>query len=218
MDQLQSEPLPIDAARPAPTWLFVILVIVLAATAVGAALAPYLLVNHPLWLLVLNPWPRHQILVAPHTDLVPFLLVVVPRSALMCWISYELGRHYGPRGTALLEGRAPDLGRGLRSIERLFGRWSAPLLFVMPGWLTSSLAGMSGVTRWLTLLLSATGILGWALLNHHVGGWLEPYLRPVMTFLREHMLEACVVCTAGVLLYQLYVQRRRRAGRPPQIE
>jgi membrane protein DedA with SNARE-associated domain len=209
---------PLTAAhKPAPTWLLWAAGSVVLATGFGAALAPYLLVHHPLWLLALNPWPRHQILVAPHSELAPFLVTVTVRSLFTCWVSYELGKHYGVRGTALLEGRAPDFGRSLRTMEHWFGRFSGVLLVVMPGWLTSALGGMAGVTRLTTLSLSGLGVLAWAAINHHLGGWLEPWTRPMMQFLREHMLAACLVCAASVLLYQLYV-RRKRSALPPERE
>ncbi|MET0387359.1 MAG: hypothetical protein ABW321_15430 [Polyangiales bacterium] len=208
----ETELIPVAADKPAPTWLIWAAGALVFVTALGAAVAPYLIVNHPLWLLALNPWPRHQIMVAPHSPLVPFIAVVGVRGLFACWVSYELGKHYGVRGTALLEARAPDFGRGLRTMESLFGRFSGLLLLVAPGWMTSALAGMSGITRGNTLLLSSLGLMGWASLNHQVGGWLEPYTAPVMQFMRDHMLAATLVCASLVLLYQLYSYRRTPRG------
>jgi len=195
---------------PAPNWLVWSAGAIAVATALGAAFAPYLLIHHPFWLLALNPWPRHQLLVAPQSNVWPFVLVVGLRSLASCAVSFELGRHYGVRGAALLEGHAPDFGRVLRMVEQLFGRFWAVLLVLAPGWLTSALAGMSGVSRSNALLLNAAGVVGWALVNHQLGEWLSPWTAPIIQFLREHMLVATAVCAAVVLAYQAYTQHKQR--------
>jgi len=180
----------------------------MSATLLGSALAPYLVVQHPYALLALNPWPRHQILVAPRATFLPFVAVVGVRGLLSCWIAYELGKYYGPRGTAAIEGEAPNVGRFMRKIERLFGRFSLPLLFFIPGWMTCALAGTSGLSRRNALTLSTLGLMAWACVNHRLGEWLEPWTAPVVAFLREHMLSATVVCAALVVLYQLRSRRK----------
>ena len=195
---------------PAPTWLIWSGGAIAAATAVGAALAPYLLVNYPLWLLALNPWPRHQLLVAPQSSVWPFVLIVGLRGLFSCGVSFELGRHYGVRGAAIMEGHAPDFGRLLRTVEKLFARFWALFLVFTPGWMTSALAGMAGVSRGSALILNAVGVFGWALINHQLGGWLSPWTAPVVRFLREHMLVATALCAALVLAYQAYTHGRQR--------
>jgi hypothetical protein len=186
--------------------------VLVLATALGAAFAPYLAVHHPYWLLALNPWPRHQILVAPHTTLEPFIAVVAPRALYACWVTYELGKHYGARGSALLEGRAPSLGHAVRMTEQLFERCSGLALLFMPGILTSALAGKSGFLRWQSLALSALGLMTWAWINHQVGGWLEPWTAPVLRFFHAHMLSATAACVLGVGLYQLMSHRKPRSS------
>src|SRR6185312_1610846 len=62
-----------------PRFLIAAGVAIAVATAVGAAFAPWLLVHHPFWLLALNPWPRHQLLVAPNAELLPFVSIVLVR-------------------------------------------------------------------------------------------------------------------------------------------
>lgn len=197
------------STSPAPRWLVVSGIAVAVSTALGAALAPYLLIEHPLWLLALNPWPRHQVLVAPQSNVLPFVLIVGARSLASCAVSFELGRYYGVRGAAMLEGHAPDFGRMLRTVEQLFGRFWAVLLVLAPGWLTSALAAMSGVARARALALNAAGVCGWAFVYHQLGGFLSPWTAPIVRFLREHMLVATAVCAALVLAYQLYTHRKQ---------
>lgn len=198
------------AAQPnAPRWLIGAGVAIAVATGLGAAFAPYLLVHHPYWLLALNPWPRHQLLVAPDAAILPFVAVVVVRGMLSCAVAFEIGRSYGTRGVALIEGRSTESGRVLRFVEGLFGRFSHAFLLFTPGWFTSALAGMSGVARVRCLTLNSVGLAGWAIVHYRVGAWLEPWTAPIVRFLQQHMLAATLVCVALVLVYQAYVWRKR---------
>jgi membrane protein DedA with SNARE-associated domain len=198
------------AAQPnAPRWLIGAGIAIAVATALGAAFAPYLLVHHPYWLLALNPWPRHQLLVAPDAAILPFVAVVVVRGMLSCAVSFEIGRVYGTRGVALIEGHSSESGSVLRYVERLFGRFSYAFLLFTPGWFTSALAGMSGVPRVRCLTLNSVGLLGWALIHYRVGAWLEPWTAPILRFIQEHMLSATVICVVLVLVYQGHVWRQR---------
>ena len=199
--------LPVPAS--APRWLIAAGVAIAVATGLGAAFAPYLLVHHPFWLLALNPWPRHQLLVAPEAPIVPFVLVVVVRGLLSCAVSFEIGRCYGTRGVALLEGRSTESGRMVRAIERLFGRFSYAFLLFTPGWFTSALAGMSGIARVRCLTLNCVGLAAWALVHHRVGAWLEPWTAPIVRYLQEHVLAATLVCVLLVAVYQGYLWRKR---------
>lgn len=199
--------------RPAPRWLIVAAAVIAAATGLGAAFAPYLLVRQPYGLLALNAWPRHQVLIAPLVPLLPFVVVVVVRGVASCAVSFELGRHYGARGTALLEGHLASSGPVVRLVERLFGRFSTLLLLLTPGWLTCALAGMSGVSRRKCLTLNTAGIAGSAVAYHQLGAWLEPWTTPFVQFLRRHMWVATGLCVMLVLVYQGYVTRKQRMRR-----
>jgi membrane protein DedA with SNARE-associated domain len=201
----------------APRWVLWAAGAIVVATLVGAALSPYLAVHHPLWLLALNPWQRHQILVAPRIAFVPFVALVTVRNLFTCLVAYALGKHYGARGTAYIVGHSPETGRTLVLFEQLFGRFSSVLLVVVPGLMTSVLAGTSGLTRLYTLALSGLGIAVWAGINHRVGGVLAPWTGPLLDFLREHVLEATLVAVALVFLYQAWTRRRVRS-RPRQDE
>jgi membrane protein DedA with SNARE-associated domain len=215
---MSSSPSDLDATLtdadqdPAPAWLVWAAATLALATAAGAVAAPYLAVNHPYWLLALNAFPRHQLLVAPHLEVAPFVTLVAFRGLFTCWISYELGRHYGVRGTAALEGRMPSFGRTLRVFEQYFGRFSHLIVLFVPGFLSSALAGTSGMARHVTLALSLVGLFGWAFINHQLGGLLAPYTQYVLKFMAEHMLAATLICAALVGLYQLSSYRKRRVA------
>lgn len=194
---------------PPPAWLLPAAGAIVAITLLGSAMSPYLATNYPLVLLLLNPMPRHLILVAPTTDFVPFMVVASLRSLLANAIAYELGRHYGARDDSLLAQRFPNGTRSLRSLEKVLGRGTPLLLIVMPGFLTSVFAGMIRMHRALALGLTLLGVLAWAAFNHRLGGYLAPWTAPIMRFFSENMLTATLVCTALVVAYHFAVRKRR---------
>jgi membrane protein DedA with SNARE-associated domain len=128
---------------------------------------------------------------------------------LSCAVSFELGRVYGTRGVALIEGHSSESGSLVRHVERLFGRFAYAFLLFTPGWFTSALAGMSGVPRVRCLTLNSVGLLGWALIHYRVGAWLEPWTAPILRFLQENVLSATLICVVLVLVYQGHVWRQR---------
>jgi membrane protein DedA with SNARE-associated domain len=179
------------------------------SSSLGAALAPYLAVHHPLVLLALNPWPRHMILVAPHTPMVPFVLIATARSLLTCIVMYEIGLRYGPGGVRLFEKRSPSIGRFLRYFESVFGRAAPLFLLISPGPMTSTLSGIAGLSRVLTWAISGLGLAIWACINYQVGDWLQPYTAPILTFIQRHLVETTLACIVIVAGYQWIARKRR---------
>jgi membrane protein DedA with SNARE-associated domain len=203
----------------APRWLLVAAGTLAAVTLLGAALAPALALKHPLWLIALTPWPRHLILVAPHTPTLPFIAVASVRGLLACVVAYELGHHYGPRGLAYLQKHSMRASRLLRALEELFGRWAPVLLMIIPGIGTSAFAGMSRVPRALAFGLSFTGLVAWAAVNRRLGTLLAPWTVPILRFVEDNMLLVTLLCSLAVLLYHLATRSSRKDVRdddPPR--
>jgi membrane protein DedA with SNARE-associated domain len=186
--------------------------LVAAASIVGLGLVASLAPRHPLWLIALNPLPRHLILVAPHTPIVPFVAVAALRGLLGCFVAFELGRFYGPQGIAAFDvANASRANRVFRVAASAFERWSRLLLTVFPGMLTSALAGADALSRTRSLGLSAIGLVVWALINHRLGGLLAPWTVPILRFVEENMLTASLLCIAGAAVYYM-IQRRKYRG------
>jgi membrane protein DedA with SNARE-associated domain len=200
-----------QSGRP-PAWLLPAAGAIVAATAVGAALAPSLALHHPLWLIALNPWPRHQLLVAPHSPALPFIALVTLRGLAACVVAYELGHHYGARAGAYFAANSARAVGSFRTAQRLFDRWSPLLLTVMPGPMTSALAGMGRLNRASSWLLSLVGLTAWACINYRLGGFLAPWTAPIVRFLSDNMLTATLVCSLGVVFYHLSTRRRAAAA------
>lgn len=189
-------------------WLLPAAGLIVAATAIGAALAPSLALHHPLWLIALNPWPRHQLLVAPHSPAVPFIALVTLRGLATCVVAYELGRHYGVRAGAYFEASSARAAGSFRTAQKLFGRWSPLLLTVFPGPMTSVLAGMGRLNRASSWLLSLGGLLAWACINYRLGALLAPWTAPIVRFLSDNMLTATLICSLAVVIYHLSTRRK----------
>ena len=186
-----------------PAWLLPAAAFIVGITLLGSALSPYLALHHPLLLLMLNPMPRHLILVAPATEFLPFITVASLRNLLACAIAYELGRHYGARDDSFFSSRFPNGARQVKAVSKFLGRGTPLLLVVMPGFLTSVFAGMTRLHRALALLLSFLGVLGWAAFNHRLGGYLAPWTAPIMRFIAQNMLVATLICSTLVIVYAL---------------
>lgn len=207
-------PEPPIAAEYAPTrdlravWLSAAAVVV-GLTMLGAALMPYLALRHPLVLLALNPWPRHQILVAPHTDLLPFLLVITARTVLSSVIAYELAARYGSSAIERFTQRSERTGTVLRALERAFRRAAVPVLVLGPGPLTAAFAALSGMRRRVVVPSLIVGQAGWGYVNHRLGAVLAPWTKLILGFIERHLLVATLVCVAAVGVYQWWSRRRR---------
>ena len=191
-----------------PLWLMIAAGILVGATLIGALSVATLALHHPLWLIALNPWPRHLLLVAPHAPLVPFITVATLRGLFSCGVVYELARHYGDRAGEYMQSRSERASATFITTKRLFGRWSPVLLLVFPGMTTSVLAGMGSLPRTRTLLLSVLGLFTWACINHRLGAWLAPWTAPIVRFLSENMLSATLVIALAIGVYHLSQRRK----------
>jgi membrane protein DedA with SNARE-associated domain len=202
------EPVIVAETERAPAWLPWAALLLVAATIAGALFVAPLAVHHPLWLIALNPLPRHLLLVAPRIPFPTFVLLASARGLFTCAVTFELGRCYGARGATMLLGHSTRGGSMLRGLQRLFARWSALALLIFPGIASSALAGMSGVSRARCLVISLIGLFAWACINHRLGAWLAPWSEKLLDFVRSNMLAATLLCMLGVVLYQLWVRRR----------
>lgn len=186
-----------------------------AASVLGTALAPYLLVKSPLLLVGLSAAAHHVVLAAATVDPLLLLAVATLRRTLTCLAAYAVGVVFGPRAVAWLEQRQPRMNKLLGFVEKLFRRFGVPLLVVAPAPTLAFLAGVSA--RRLRTVLPAL-IVGHALWNaaaYYVGDALAERTDSFVDFLDEHLLESTLACVGFVALQQL-VRRlfRRRADAP----
>lgn len=204
--------------RPRPTGRRRLLLVgaALAAIAtsavVGNALAPTLLVSHPLLLVALNATTRHLVLTSTTVDPVPYLVVGLGRRLLEDPFLFLLGRWYGDEAVAWVDSKVGG-GRYLRAVQRNFHRVGWLLVAVAPGGVVCVLAGASRMSTAVFLVLNIAGTVATILLLRRFGDAFSGPVDAVMAFVADNVV---VLTGLSVLVTVVYLLRRRRQlpGRP----
>lgn len=188
---------------------------VAVASALGTALAPYLLVKSPLVLVALSPAAHHVALAAASVE--PELLISVGtlRRGLTSLASYGLGYLYGVAALEWLEQRSARLGRLVRWLERMYQRFGVLLLVVAPVPTVAVLAGQARSRLVGFLGFTLLGLALWVSIAVFLGDALAQVTDLLTAFLGEYLLESTLVCVVVVALQQavaLLVRRRRQTG------
>lgn len=195
--------------RRPPLLLVVPLVLIFSTAALGNALFPALVNDHPLVLLALNATTRHLVATSNSVDVVPFVVVALVRRLVEDPFLYLLGRRYGD-GAVEWMSRKLGGGRVLRAAQRNFRFWGAILVFFFPGGVVCVLAGAAGMPTAVFLVLNVAGTLVTIALLRSAGAEVAGPLTMVLDFVGENVLPLTilsVVATAAAL-----ARRRRRAG------
>ena len=184
---------------------------------VGTAFSPFLLVEAPLLLVALSPDPRHVAFAAATVPPLPLIAVGVVRRALFQFAAFGLGVAYGPAAIRFVEQRATRLGGLVRFVERLLGRYGAPLLVLVPLPSVTLLAAASGQSFAVVVPALLVGNTLWVAVSYFVGDWLSDWSAPVIEFLSRHLVATTAISVALVVGYQLVARlraRRRDADQP----
>lgn len=199
-------PLP-GRLKSAALVLFVLLAV---AGLLGTALAPLLLVRAPLLLVALAPDARHVALAVSSVPLVELIALAVLRRALFSVAVFGLGASYGDLAVAWVEKRSARLGKMFRALERLFARWGAPILLLLP---FASLCVLAGAARTRFIAFLSATLLGhalWVGATYYVGALLSGLSDRFLGFVSQHVWECTIICVALVLSQQLIARRRAR--------
>ncbi len=192
--------------RRPPLVLIVPLVVIFGTAALGNALFPLLVNDHPLWLLALNATTRHLVATSTSVDVVPYVAVALTRRLIEDPFLYLLGRRYGD-GAVEWMGRKLGAGRLLRAGQRNFRLWGIVLVFFFPGGVVCVLAGASGMSLWLFLTLNVLGTLVTIALLRSAGEEVAGPLTYVLDFVGDNVVSLTVL---SVLITVVALARRRR--------
>jgi membrane protein DedA with SNARE-associated domain len=189
---------------------------VTAASALGTALAPYLLVKSPLLLVALSPAAHHVVLAAATVEPIPLIVVATLRRVLTGLGAYGLGYLYGRAAIEWVEQRHPRLARLVRFVERLFVRFGVALLVIAPAPTVAVLAGAARSRVGVFLLALTIGHALWNTVTQYLGDTFARRTDLLTAFLGEHLLESTLVCVAVVVLQQAFTRllRRKRQAVP----
>lgn len=188
------------------------LAVVAASAVAGNALAPTLLVSHPLLLLALNTTTRHLILTSNNVDLIPYLVVGLGRRLLEDPFLFLLGRWYGDEAIAWVDAKLGGGRTTLRWVQAHFHRVGWLLVALAPGGVVCVLAGASRMPAALFLVLNIVGTVASILVWRRFGDVFAGPVDATVAFVADNVV---VLTAASVVLTGIYVvHRRRRRGAP----
>jgi membrane protein DedA with SNARE-associated domain len=170
------------------TLLLVPIGVLVVMANVGTALAPTLVNNHPVWLIMLDSRNRHLLLVvAADIDPLPYFVIGFFRLIASDPLFFLLGRWYGEGALKWLEHKAgTGATRQLRWVERVFGKIGAPLVALMPNNLVCLFAGASGMRPRVFWTLNILGTIGRLIFIWFLGRALEEPLGYVLDFIQRY--------------------------------
>lgn len=181
---------------------------------VGNALAPTLVVNHPLVLLALNTTTRHLVLTSTSVDFVPYLVVGLGRRLVEDPFLFLLGRWYGDDAIAWVDAKIGG-GRSLRWTQRNFHRVGWLLVAVIPGGAVCVLAGASQMPTALFLVLNVVGTIATIVVLRRFGDVFAGPVDAIVAFVADNVV---VLTAASIVLTAAYtILRRRRTPPPPPL-
>ena len=190
--------------------LVVPLVALVIASNVGDALAPTLVSEHPVWLMALNARNRNLVLVVNNVDPLVYYLLGTARLLLSDPLFYLLGYFYGEAAVRWAERRAPTVGGFLRSVEHVFSKAGAPLVFLAPNNYICLFAGSAGMRPLVFLALNVTGTVCRLALIDVTGEAFEAPLDDLLGVIRDYQLPLTAVAIAVVASSWLLQRRRGR--------
>ncbi|HSH60969.1 MAG TPA: hypothetical protein VK988_15290 [Acidimicrobiales bacterium] len=185
------------------------LVVIFGTAALGNALFPALVNEHPLLLLALNATTRHLVATSTSVDVLPYVSVALGRRLVEDPFLYLLGRRYGD-GAVEWMSRKLGAGRLLRAAQRNFRLWGSVLVFFFPGGVVCVLAGASGMPIWLFLMLNVGGTLVTIFLLRSAGEEVSGPLTWVLELMAENVVPLTILSV--VLTVVVLVRRHRGAG------
>jgi membrane protein DedA with SNARE-associated domain len=134
-------------------------VILITVGTVANALTPWLLKNHPLWLVALEARNRNLLAAASRVDVVPFVVFGVVRRMLSDPLFFLLGHKFGANALRWAERRLGGNDVLIKVTEQGFRRASGAMVFLFPGALVCVLAGVSRMAFRTFLALNFAGTL-----------------------------------------------------------
>jgi membrane protein DedA with SNARE-associated domain len=175
---------------------------------VGNALAPALVKDAPVALLVLSPKLRWLFLASPNVDAHWYYAIPLLRATAVLATYFLLGRWFGDRALRWAESRS---GQGLRPvlwIERKFHRARVPVTFLFPGSVAAMLAGSDAMP---VPLFFATALTSVTLRIWAVRALADVFRRPllgVLDWIAAYQLVLTVASIAIVLAWAAWSSRR----------
>jgi hypothetical protein len=180
----------------------------------GTALSPYLLVEHPLLLVGLNPDSRHLVLSAANTEMWQVVAVGAPRRAINFLATYGLASVYGYVAVEWVDKQHRWLRQVVALIESLYLRLGTLMVVLLPIYSVAGLAGLARMPLWKFVLAIIPGQVAFVAGIYYFGDSIKSWTIPILAFLSEHLVASTTVAIALVVTQQLYRRWRKERRKP----
>lgn len=189
-------------------------VLTLVTSAIGAALAPTLLVRSPELLIALDPRPTNLVLTAPVLSPLAYFGIGIVRWFVADPFLFQFGRERGPAAVAWLSPRTGKVGRMTMKVALgALDRAALLIVFLAPGPLVCLLVG---VQQRMTLLRFSIANLAGTVVSlivlRHFGDRFAAPIAVLTAFVAEHIAALTIASSALVAVVLLERWRRRRLG------
>jgi hypothetical protein len=174
---------------------------------VGNGLAPTLIKDAPLALLILSPKLRWLFLASPNVDALWYYAIPLVRATAFLTTYYLLGRWFGDRALRWAESRSGRALAPLLWIERKFHRARVPVTVLFPGNITAMLAGSDGMPGPLFFgtALASVAVRIWAVRT--LAGVFERPLGGVLDWISDYQLLLTVASVTAVIVWAAWSSR-----------
>ena len=212
--------LPRDAPDVPPRVRRVLLAMVAVSAGLGflgTALSQYLLVEHPLILIGLNPDSRHLVLAANRVELWQAVAVGASRRGFNFIATYGLAGLYGYMLITWIEKRGAWAAAVTRLLERLYLRLGVWLVVLVPLYWVAALAGVArlGIGKFALAIIPGQIAFVWGTL--YFGEAIEQWTEPIIAFVSQNVVACTLVCIALVLAQRVYARWRKRDPAEPEL-
>ena len=195
-----SDVAPSHPARVHLAWLLAPIAVMVVASYTADALWPSLVDSNPLLLIALSAKNRYLVLVVNALPAWEYYLVGTLRLLLPDPFFFILGWLYGEAALHWMERRTPTVGRMMRTLERWFGRWGAPLVVLFPNNYVCTIAGAARMSPLRFVTLNVIGTIGRLVMIAVVGDVFAGPIDSVLGFIAEWRIQLLVVTVSLVVL------------------
>lgn len=198
---------------PTPWARRVVVVIVVAAFVtgiIGSALAPTLVVDHPLLMVALNANNRYLILVTNSLGPFEYYAVALFRRVVPTLAFFLLGRWYGHRAVKWMVGREPTSTDVVSVVQRLFDRFGWVIVAIAPMTLVTLVAGAAQLKPRFLVPLVTVSVLVRLMVIRWLGSEFSGTLESVVDWI-DRMRGPLLVVTIGIVLVTAWAQRKQRS-------
>lgn len=201
------------AAHPGRAHLTLLLApiaLMVVASYTADALWPTLVESNPLLLIALSAKNRYLVLVVNSLPAWEYYVVGTLRLLLPDPFFFALGWLYGEAALHWMERRTPTVGRMMRTLERWFARWGAPLVVLFPNNYICTIAGAARMSPVKFATLNLLGTIGRLVMIAAIGDVFAGPIDSVLGFVADWRVPLLVLTISLVVVSWLVELRNGR--------